>query len=121
MVPIECSRAFCVLNSDYMDQAFTQKTKKGELVNKAFAVAYENSRNQYQVVDPCAVIVAFCPELVEEWYERPCFIELEGKFTKGMVVIDWYDRSFEQTWNTAIVAHLQLEPVIELLIESVKD
>ena len=45
MVPIECSRAFCVLNSDYMDQAFTQKTKKVELVNKAFAVAYENSRN----------------------------------------------------------------------------
>ncbi len=121
MVPIETSRHFNVLSPDHVIKAFEARTKKGELIRGAFQVAQQNAKGKYEVTDPCAVIVAFCPELVTEWYERPCFIELEGKFTKGMVVIDWLDRSFEKTWNTTIIGQLSLLPVIDLLIEAVSD
>lgn len=121
MVPIEVSRSFNVLSHEHVEKAFTQRTVKGQLVQAAFVIAQQAVKGRYEVTDPCAVIVAFCPELVTEWYERPCFIELEGKFTKGMVVIDWLGRSFEKTWNTTIIGHLELLPVIDLLIESVSD
>ncbi len=90
-------------------------------MNKSFAIAYKNSNNNYEVVDPCAVAAAFCPELVTEYYERPCFIETEGKYTRGMVVIDWVGRSYEKRWNTTIVTALNLKAVVDILIECVTD
>jgi inosine-uridine nucleoside N-ribohydrolase len=35
--------------------------------------------------------VAMVPEIVEEIIEKTCYIECEGRFTKGMVVIDWFE------------------------------
>jgi len=104
-----------------VSKAFTAKTQTGVLVNKSFEIAYRNSHNIYEVVDPCAVAVAFCPELVTEYYEKPCFIEVEGKFTRGMVVIDWVGRSMETRHTSKIIASLNLHKVVEILIESVSD
>ena len=104
-----------------MSLAFTGKSQTGILINKSFEIAFRNSHNIYEVVDPCAVAVAFCPELVTEYYEKPCFIEVEGKYTKGMVVIDWVGRSMEVKHTSKIVAALNLRKVVEILIESIQE
>ena len=39
-----------------------------------------------------AVCVALDPTVVKKYFKKQCFIETEGKYTKGMVVIDWFDR-----------------------------
>ena len=122
MVPIEVSRSFRALSQEYVTQAFTAPSKKGQLIQKSFQVAYQNSEGQYyEVVDPCAIIVAFCPELVEEYYEKPCFIEQEGRYTRGMVVIDWIGRSSEKRHTSRIIGSINLHKTVDLLIECVKD
>lgn len=60
-----------------------------------------------------------CPELVMEYFEKPCFIEVGGKYTQGLVVIDWVGRSLERRNPTIIISEVKLKAVMDLLIESV--
>jgi hypothetical protein len=39
-----------------------------------------------------AVAVAMQPDIVKEMIEKCCFIETEGRFTKGAVVVDWFEK-----------------------------
>lgn len=66
-----------------------------------------------------------CPDLVLEYFEKPCFIEVDGKWTKGMLIIDWVmdwvAENQEHKQNTSIIiSELNLKAVVDLLIESVK-
>ncbi len=69
--------------------------------------------------DPLAVAVAFCPEIVLKRYEKPCFIEIEGKYTKGMVVINWHwtRKEIEQK-KTRIISKIDQQAVIDMLFEA---
>lgn len=121
MIPIEVSRSFRMVDQDYVRKAFTSRTERGIVVNRSFDVAYHNSDNYYEVVDPAAVAVAFCPELVTEYYEKPCFIETEGKYTRAMVVINWVGRGYEERHNSTIVAAVNYKAVVDMLIDAVTD
>ena len=57
----------------------------------SFRDAAKKLGGKYKTNDPQAVAVAMHPEIVEEIIEKTCYIECEGRFTKGMVVIDWFE------------------------------
>lgn len=50
-------------------------------------------------------------------------MEVEGKFTKGMLVINWLNREVMEgvTGKCRIVTRVDLGKVIQLLVEAVKD
>ena len=68
------------------------------------------------------MLVAIHPELVTEYFEKPCLIETEGKYTRGMVVINWL-RYYQYEGKTLvkIVTNLDKKAVIDLLVESATD
>ncbi len=88
-------------------------------MNRVNEIAFRKEKNTYDIIDPLAVIVAMCPELVMEYFEKPCFIEVAGKYTKGMVVIDWVGRSLEKRNPSTIISEVRMQAVLDLLVESV--
>ncbi|CDW75457.1 UNKNOWN [Stylonychia lemnae] len=121
MVPIEIVRSFRQVSQEYVRVPFSYRTKKGSLVYECYKVALKNSDNIYDITDPCAVAVAFCPEVVQEYYEKSLFVEVTGKFTKGMVVVDWRDTCFEKRHHSNIIAKVDLHRILEILEDSVKE
>jgi len=97
------------------------RTDRGILVLKCFEIAFHNSGDYYDIVDPCAIAVAFCPEVVTEFYQKPIFIETEGKYSRGMVVINWIGRGYEKRCDSNIISAINLNAVVDMLIESVYD
>ena len=92
MVPIEACRVFRSMPSELIDKPFTQtQTAKGKLVHDSFRVAYKNLGSHYETNDPLAVAVAMDPEVALEVIEKCCYIETKGHYTKGMVVVDWFE------------------------------
>lgn len=75
-----------------VEKPFIQtQTVKGKLVHDSFRVALRNLRGHYETNDPLAVAVAFKPDIALEVIEKCCYIEARGKYTKGMVVVDWFE------------------------------
>ena len=92
MIPIEACRAFRSMPHDLVAVPFTQtQTPKGKLVHDSFRCAYKNLGNHYETNDPLAVAVAFRPDMAAEVIEKCCYVETKGKFTRGMVVLDWFE------------------------------
>ena len=75
----------------------------------------------HDITDPCAVAVAFCPEIVLEHYQKACYVETEGKFCKGMVVVDWRNNCFEKRHKSNIASKLDMHKILELLEDSVRE
>ena len=89
MVPYENCTKFRKVPVHEVNKVFTfRQTPKGEMVHYAFEAAYKYS-GVYMICDPLAVAVAFRPEIVTRHFKKECLIETEGKFTKGMVAINW--------------------------------
>ena len=64
---------------------------KGKLVHDTFRVALKNLRGQYETNDPLAVAVAMMPSIAQEVIEKCVYIETEGDYTKGMVIVEWFE------------------------------
>jgi inosine-uridine nucleoside N-ribohydrolase len=92
MVPIEACRVFREMPASIVEKPFIQtQTVKGKLVHDSFRVAFKNLRGHYETNDPLAVAIAFDPSLALETIEKCCYIESTGAYTKGMVVVDWFE------------------------------
>ena len=50
----------------------------------------------YEMNDALAVAVAFENEIVTEHYHKEYYIEKQGRFTKSMVVVNWFDEQIDQ-------------------------
>lgn len=61
------------------------------MIYRIYRVAYSYI-NCYDICDPLAVAAALEPSTINSYIEKNCVVETEGKFTKGMVVVDWFDR-----------------------------
>lgn len=68
--------------------------------------------------DPFAVAVALCPEIILEDKRVHATIELSGRVTKGMMVIDWRGK-LEKKHNVRLVEKVDLDRFKALLLQSV--
>ena len=62
------------------------------------------------------------PEVIEHVIQKVCLIETEGNFTKGTVIIDWFEKYPKQGHKqipVKIVTQIKPEMLMELLYESV--
>ena len=92
MIPIETCRFFRAMPDHLVRGPFTKTdTVRGKLVHDSFRVAHRNLGSKYETNDPLAVAVAMLPETTLEVFEKCCYIETEGKYTKGMVLVDWFE------------------------------
>ena len=92
MVPIETCHSFRGMPQEEVKKPFMHtETRKGKLVHDSFRVAVRNLGGSYETNDPLAVAIAMMPEIALEVIEKCCHIECEGTYTRGMVVIDWFE------------------------------
>lgn len=94
----------------------------------SFRVAHKNLSGHYETNDPLAVAVALQPDIALEVIEKICYIETKGKFTKGMVVVDWFEIYPEQRHDglnqsprrpVKIVTKIDIHRLLDLMLESV--
>ena len=98
-------------------------------MHDSFRVALRNLGGHYETNDPLAVAVALEPEIALEVIEKCCYIETQGTFTKGMVVVDWWEiypqletgEALNQNPRRAvkIVTKIDIHRLIALMMESV--
>ena len=98
------------------------------MVYDSFRVAHKNLRGHYETNDPLAVAVALQLDIALEVIEKLCYIETEGNFTKGMVVVDWFEiypqlrhdgLNQEPRRAVKIVTKLDVHRLLDLMLESV--
>lgn len=78
--------------------------------------------------------VAFRPDMAAEVIEKCCYIETKGKYTRGMVVLDWFevypqssklhvvaDDAINQNprCTVKIVTKVHVQRLLDLMLESV--
>jgi len=89
------------------------------LIYKIYRTAFKYL-NCYDICDPLAVAVAMEPETVLAYIEKHCAIETGGLYTKGMVVVDWFDKlSLNVDHKCKIITSMDREYIVDLLIQSV--
>lgn len=97
-------------------------------MHDSFRVAHKNLGGHYETNDPLAVAVALEPEISLEVIEKLCYIETQGTFTKGMVVVDWFEiypqhahKGLNQNPRRAvkIVTKIDIFRLLDLMMESV--
>jgi purine nucleosidase len=77
------------------------------------------NKNVCFTADPLAMAVMIEPEIVLKSIEKFVQVELTGKFTRGMTVVDWFGASGEEP-NARIIQKINLDRFIELMYLSVK-
>jgi inosine-uridine nucleoside N-ribohydrolase len=92
-------------------------------------VAHRNLGHHYETNDPLAVAIALMPELALEVIEKCCYIETKGRFTKGMVIVQWYEifpqlskpehRNKDPRRPVKIVTKVLIDKIMRLMMESV--
>jgi inosine-uridine nucleoside N-ribohydrolase len=80
------------------------------------------------------VAIAFRPDIAVEVIEKCCYVETKGKFTRGMVVVDWFevypqdskvhsidDKAINQNprRTVKIVSKINVQRLLDLMLESV--
>ena len=68
--------------------------------------------------DPFVIAVALCPEIILEDKRVHATIELSGRVTKGMMVVDWRGR-LEKNHNVRLIEKVDLYQFKDLLLKSV--
>lgn len=129
IVPIEVCRVFKTMPQDIVEKPFIQThTVKGKLVHDVFRVALKNNGGKRGTNDPLAVAVAMQPDIVSEMIEKCCCIETQGLYTKGMVIVDWFEnypqRSHEGNNQgprrpVKIVTKIKIQQLLDLMLDSV--
>ena len=75
-----------------------------------------------------AVAVALQPDISLEVIEKICYIETEGKYTRGMVIVDWFEIYPEHKHSglnqnprkaVKIVTKIDVHRLLDLMLESV--
>ena len=63
------------------------------------------------------------PSIVTKYFEKRCLIETEGKYARGLVVIDWWGKlkTEDQRPFVKIVTGINLDEMVRLLIQSVNE
>ena len=62
--------------------------------------------------------MAFMPELVENYIEKECSVETEGRKTRGMLLINWW-HELEKNPRQKIVTEVKNNEVVQVLLEAV--
>jgi purine nucleosidase len=72
------------------------------------------NRNMSYAADPLAMAVLMEPEIVRKEVHKFVQIERYGRLSRGMTVIDWWDRS-KQTPNVHVILEVDMDRFYELL------
>lgn len=68
------------------------------------------------VCDAVCMAVALDPDIVTEAVDKFVDVELEGKYGRGMTVIDWEGRLSGQAPNVRIVEAIDMRPFHDILL-----
>lgn len=94
---------------------FVEKT-----MNKVLAFIKKNLyKNVCYTADPLAMAVMIEPEIIIKSTEKFVRVELTGKYTRGMTVVDWFDFS-QQKPNASIIQRVDMDRFIDLMDSIVK-
>ena len=86
----------------------------------------EEGRSSVFFCDPLTVAIAIDPSLVIKSHLKEGFVELSGKHTRGMTVIDWKDLDLVESGqevrrrNLRIVESLDMAKIQELFLSSIR-
>lgn len=86
----------CNVSQEFVSQYLNQNTRKSEFLSKISAVSIQLHLDEefglsenYSPCDPLAVAVAIQPDIVLKEENVYATVELQGKNTRGQMVIDW--------------------------------
>jgi inosine-uridine nucleoside N-ribohydrolase len=74
-----------------LNLAFTHESEKGQFIFDIYQHCYGLWKG-YAIADQIAMALAFYPEVATSYIDKHCTVECEGKFTKGMLVINWLNK-----------------------------
>lgn len=57
--------------------------------------------SMYSIGDPTAVAAAFMPSAIQSYIQKHTQVELEGKLTRGLTVVDWFENGGHMTEGRA--------------------
>lgn len=77
------------------------------------------SGGPWMTCDPFVIAAVVCPDIVTEQATLHATIELEGKVTKGMMVVDWRNMLGEKK-NVNLIEKVDLDQFKALLLRSVQ-
>ena len=116
------------LDQEFVSQYTNQKTPKGQFLKKISSSSVEfhleNASKtgfpvDYVTCDPFAVAVAIQPDIVLKEEKVFATVELQGKNTRGQMVIDWREILGEKL-NVSIPVEIDMAKFKDLLIQSVQ-
>jgi purine nucleosidase len=87
----------------------------GKTLNRVIKMSNENiNTNVCFAADPLAMAVMIEPEIVLECTKKFVAVELLGRYTRGMTVVDWSELSRQQP-NVEIIQKVDRERFVELM------
>ncbi|XP_032236197.2 inosine-uridine preferring nucleoside hydrolase [Nematostella vectensis] len=114
---------FCQENPvgwEFFNHYIDLPTKKSQFIKSISGKVKEFEKGgPWLTCDPFAVAVAVCPNIVKKAKMVHATIELEGKVTRGQMVVDWRG-VLKKDCNVRLVEEVDLEMFKALLIESVQ-
>mmetsp|Transcript_34640 Transcript_34640/g.60919 ORF Transcript_34640/g.60919 Transcript_34640/m.60919 type:complete len:316 (+) Transcript_34640:1756-2703(+) len=118
----------CSDNSRHkFDDSFLQlytgfQTPTGEFIR--LITCYDDPRFLSSFADPLAICVALDQSIVQESYLKHAIIELTGKHTRGMVIVNWGSSDLNEVIgterkNVVVIEKLNMARVSQMLLTSV--
>lgn len=87
----------------------------GKTLNRVSSIVNKNfHKNIFFTADPLAMAVMIEPEIVLESTKKFVGVELLGRYTRGMTVVDWFGKS-KQHPNVEIIQKINRERFLELM------
>ncbi len=84
-------------------------------MNRIMKIIKQNgNKNVCFTADPLAMAVMLEPEIILESTEKFVQVELSGRYTRGMTVIDWFGAS-KKAANTRIIQKVDMGRFVELM------
>ncbi|XP_023276022.1 inosine-uridine preferring nucleoside hydrolase-like [Seriola lalandi dorsalis] len=114
----------------FYDQWLAQNTEKAEFfkkisnltVTKARSAEYQKETTEGKGFNSCdtyAIAAAIDPTIITESEEIAVTVELEGKYTRGMMVLDYIEQ-MKKKHKAVIIKKVDLEKFKQMLMNSVK-
>jgi len=113
---------FCQEHSidwDYFNQYIGISSPKSQFLKSiSTSISKHESGGPWLTCDPFVIAVAVCPQIVTLQTTVHATIELEGRVTKGMMVVDWRNMLGKKE-NVTLIQKVDLDQFKTLLLKSV--
>jgi len=107
--------------SEFLHQYTSGTSPAGHFIKEITHV--EEGHSSVFFCDPITLSIAIDPSIIKQYSERRGYVELSGKHTRGMTVVNWGCSDMKEinasVPNLKIVERLDIEKIMELFLRSV--